>query len=125
MDIYMKLFNPILLVLLFSSIIFSQEDPYKPVADEMPSPVGGYESLYKKIVYPEIARNNSIEGKVYLLVYISESGNVDDIKIVKGIGGGCDKAAEDAIRKTKFIPGKSQGQAIKVKLTIPVTFKIK
>jgi protein TonB len=116
-------FNKIMLAaVLFASILLCQEDPYKPVAEEMPTPVGGYESVYKKVVYPETARNTGIEGKVYLLVYISEAGSVDNIKVVKGIGAGCDQAAEEAIRKTKFNPGKSQGQAIKVKLTIPFVF---
>jgi protein TonB len=121
----MKIVKTVIISLLFVIAALAQEDPYKPVADEMPLPVGGYESLYKKIVYPAVAKNNAIEGKVYLLVYIGENGSVDDVKIVKGLGGGCDNAAEEAIRKTKFTPGKLQGKVIKVKLTIPVVFKLK
>jgi periplasmic protein TonB len=119
-------FNKVMcIIVLFASILLCQEDPYKPVAEEMPTPVGGYEAVYKKVVYPELARNSGIQGKVYLLVYINEAGGVDDVKTVKGIGAGCDQAAEEVIRKTKFNAGKSQGQAIKVKLTIPFVFKMK
>ncbi len=44
-------------------------------------------------------------------------------EIVKGIGGGCDEAAMDAILQTKFTPGKQRGKPIKVQVTIPVVFK--
>ncbi|MEJ2616062.1 MAG: energy transducer TonB [Ignavibacteriaceae bacterium] len=65
-----------------------------------------------------------VEGKVYLLIYISENGNVDDVKVLKGLGAGCDKAAVNAVKETKFNPGKDNGKAIKVKLSLPITFKL-
>jgi protein TonB len=58
------------------------------------------------------------------LVYINEKGNVDDVKIVKGIGAGCDEAAINAIKGTQFSPGKDKGVPIKTKLSMPVTFKL-
>ncbi|MFO7445555.1 MAG: energy transducer TonB [Ignavibacteriaceae bacterium] len=111
--------------ILFNILLLSQEDPYKPVADEMPEPVGGYEAIYKIIEYPDIAKKAGVQGKVYLLAYINEKGGVDDVKVVKGLGAGCDEAAIDAVKKQKFNPGKVQGQAVKVKLTIPIIFKLK
>ncbi|MFO7446707.1 MAG: energy transducer TonB [Ignavibacteriaceae bacterium] len=115
----------LLVSFLFSTLLFSQEDPYKPVADEMPQPIDGYEGLYKKVVYPDLARKNNIEGKVYVLAYINEKGGVDDVKVVKGIGVGCDEAAADVVKKAKFTQGKLSGQPVKVKLTIPFIFKIR
>jgi len=117
----------LVLVVLFCFLntgISPQEDPYKPIVDQMPEPVGGYESIYKKIEYPMSAKKMGTQGKVYLLVYISEKGDVDEVKVVKGIGAGCDEAAAEAIKKAKFSPGKLQGSPVKVKLTVPVIFKI-
>ncbi|MFO7445987.1 MAG: energy transducer TonB [Ignavibacteriaceae bacterium] len=118
------LFTAFLFTVLFSWAAIGEEDPYKPIADVMPEPVGGYESLYKKIVYPDLARKSGVQGKIYVLVYINETGTVDDAKVVKGIGAGCDEAALDVIKKAKFSPGKIQGQASKIKLTVPFIFKL-
>jgi len=93
-----------------------QEDPYKPFAEVMPEPVGGLESIYKNIAYPDLAKKSGVQGKVYVLVYINEAGRVDDVKVIKGIGAGCDEAAIDAIKKASFTPGKMNGAAIKTKL---------
>jgi len=101
-----------------------QEDPYKPFAEVMPEPVGGYEGIIKKIKYPKLAEKSGVQGKVYLLVYINEKGSVDDVKIVKGIGAGLDEAAIDALRTVSFIPAKDKGIPVKVKLTLPIIFKL-
>ncbi|HVO75264.1 MAG TPA: energy transducer TonB [Ignavibacteriaceae bacterium] len=102
-----------------------QEDPYKPFADVMPEPVGGLESLYKTINYPDLAKKSGVQGKVYLLIYINETGGVDDVKVIKGIGAGCDEAAVDAVKKASFTPGKVNGAPVKTKLSLPVIFKMK
>lgn len=125
------------LLVLFSSLLFSinnqqkksfpdlQEDPYKPFAEVMPELIGGMESIVKTILYPEAAKKANVQGKVYILLYVNESGGVDDIKLVKGIGAGCDDAAIKAFKRATFTPGKDNGMPVKVKLTLPVTFKIK
>ncbi|MGE5400379.1 MAG: energy transducer TonB [Ignavibacteriales bacterium] len=105
--------------------IAEQEDPYAAFAEVMPEPSGGLPSIYKKITYPSIAKSAGLEGKVYLLIYINESGGVDDVKVVKGIGGGCDEAAVQAVKSTKFSPGKNKGVPVKVKLSLPIAFKLK
>lgn len=102
----------------------ASDDAYLPFAEVMPEPVGGYAAMFKKIVYPDVAKNAGVEGKLYLLVYVNENGGVDDIKVVKSLGAGCDEAAIKAIKDTKFKPGKNAGVAIKVKLSIPVSFKL-
>lgn len=115
-------------LLLFFSLgnsLAQAQDPYLPFAEVMPAPVGGMEAIYKHIKYPEVAKNAGLEGKVYLLVYIDETGKVEDVKVLKGIGGGCDEAAIEGIKETKFSPGKDKGAPVKVKLSIPITFKLK
>jgi periplasmic protein TonB len=103
---------------------FLQEDPYLPFAQVMPSPIGGMESIYKHIAYPDAAKKAGVSGKVYLLVYINEKGTVDQVKVVRGLGAGCDEAAVDGIKSVRFTAGKNNGAAVKVKLSLPIIFKI-
>jgi protein TonB len=101
-----------------------KETAYLPFADVMPEPVGGLGAISKRLVYPEMAKNAQIQGKIYLIAYINEKGDVDDVKIIKGLPAGCDDAAIKAIKETKFVPGKQNGTPVKVQLSIPVSFKL-
>ncbi|MCK7524737.1 MAG: energy transducer TonB [Ignavibacteriales bacterium] len=65
----------------------------------MPEPIGGIKAIQEKIVYPEIAKRAGVEGKVYVLAFVDESGTVTDAKIIKGIGAGCDEAALMQLRR--------------------------
>ena len=98
---------------------------YLAFAEEMPQPVGGLPSIYEQITYPEVAKKAGLEGKVYVLAFINESGDVDDVKVVKGIGGGCDEATIEAVKKTKFTPGKLGGKPAKVKMSLQIQFKLR
>lgn len=102
----------------------AQQDEYLPYAQVMPEPVGGLQTLYSKISYPEMAKRNGVEGKVYVMAYVNKQGAVDDVKVIKGIGSGCDEAAIDGIRKTKFTVGKNEGAAVNVKVSLSIVFKI-
>jgi protein TonB len=118
----------LLFVLFVAGMAFSSfpgDEDYTVAADEFPAPIGGMAAIVKNIVYPAMAMQTHIEGKVYVLAYINEKGSVDDAKLVKGIGAGCDEAAITAIKKTKFTPGKMKGVNVKTKLTLPITFKMK
>ncbi len=118
------LFIAIFIVFATPAKIHAQEE-YAAVAEVPPSPVGGDAAIYKNISYPEMAKNAHLEGKVYVLVLINEKGAVDDAKVIKGIGLGCDEAAIGAIKKAKFNPGKNGGNPIKAKLTMAINFKLK
>lgn len=97
---------------------------YFVAVEEMPEPIGGISAIQQKIEYPEIAKRAGVEGKVYVLAFVDEDGNVTGAKIIKGIGAGCDEAALDAVRKTKFKPGKQRGTPVKVQVSIPIVFKL-
>ncbi len=118
--------NLILLLLGSVSEIKSekQNDEYLAFAEQMPEPVGGLEGIYKSIKYPELAIKSGVQGKVYVLAFINEDGKVEDVKIVKGIGAGCDEAAIDAVKKSKFVPAKSGGKNVKVKMSLQIQFKL-
>ncbi|MFC2134238.1 TonB family protein [Bacteroidota bacterium] len=92
--------------------------------EEPPTPIGGLAAIESNVIYPEIALRAGIQGKVNLLVYIDEEGNVFKVEIAKGIGGGCDEAAIEAVMKTKFKPGMQRGKPVKVRVGLPVRFKI-
>lgn len=101
----------------------TEEPTYFVAVEEMPQPIGGLQGIQQMIEYPEIAKRAGIEGKVFVRAFVDETGAVTSAEIVKGIGGGCDEAAMDAILKTKFTPGKQRGKPIKVQVTIPIVFK--
>lgn len=123
-----KAFFILLLFLNFSIGITTnfgmQGTEYLAFAEEMPEPIGGLPAIYKEISYPEIAKKAGVEGKVYVLAFINENGGVDDVKVVKGIGAGCDEATIEAVKKTKFKPGKSAGKTAKVKMSLQIQFKL-
>jgi periplasmic protein TonB len=101
-----------------------EEPTYFVAVNKIPEPIGGIRAIQEKIVYPEIAKRASVEGKVYILAFVDESSNATNAQILKGIGAGCDKAALDAVVKTKFIPGKQRGKPVRVQVSIPVVFKL-
>jgi protein TonB len=106
-------------------VVEKEEAPkYFVAVEEMPEPIGGITAIQQKIVYPEIAKRAGVEGKVYVLAFVNEDGNVTDAKLIKGIGAGCDEAALDAVKKTKFKPGKQRGVPVKVQVSIPIVFKL-
>ena len=101
------------------------EPTYFVAVEEMPEPIGGLKAIQEKITYPEIARRAGVEGKVFVLAFIDETGTVTTAVVTKGIGMGCDEAAIDAVLNTKFKPGMQRGKPVKVQVTVPITFKHK
>ena len=101
-----------------------EEPTYFVAVEEMPEPIGGIKAIQEKIVYPEIAKRAGVEGKVYILAFVDEAGNVTKANVLKGIGAGCDEAALNAVLKTKFKPGKQRGKPVNVQVSIPVIFKL-
>ncbi len=101
-----------------------EEPQYFVAVEEMPEPIGGIQAIQSKIVYPEIAKRAGIEGKVYVLAFVDETGNVTKAEIIKGLGAGLDDAALNAVKATKFKPGKQRGKPVKVQVSIPIVFKL-
>lgn len=104
--------------------IIEEEPVYFVAVEEMPYPIGGIQAIHDLVIYPEIAKRAGIEGRVYVLAYLNEEGKVEKTEIVKGIGGGCDEAAEWAVKNIKFVPGKQRDKKVKVKVMIPIIFKL-
>ncbi|MCP4460018.1 MAG: energy transducer TonB, partial [Cytophagales bacterium] len=65
------------------------------------------------------------EGRVYLQFVVDRDGSITDIKAVKGIGAGCDEEAVRVMKTVpKFKPGKQRGRPVRVRMSIPIVFKL-
>lgn len=94
------------------------------IVEQMPELIGGLSSIQSKIRYPEIARKAGVEGRVIVQFVVNESGSVEDPVVVRGIGAGCDEEAIRAVLQAQFTPGKQRGQSVKVKMSLPITFRL-
>ncbi|MGY3088454.1 TonB family protein [Hymenobacter sp. UYAg731] len=99
--------------------------------EQMPQLPGGggnaaiVEALQRQVHYPAAALRQQLQGRVFVSFLVTESGEVRNGKIVKGIGEGCDEEVLAAVQLLpRFIPGTQQGRPVAVSFTVPVTFKI-
>jgi len=99
------------------------------IVEDQPEFPGGMAAFYKYVGdnmdYPSQARRMGIEGRVYVQFVVDKVGNVTEVTAVKGIGAGCDEEAERVLREApKFKPGKQRGRAVKVRMVLPIIFKL-
>ena len=99
--------------------------PFLPLEDQ-PKIKGGLQELSKYLKYPEIARKAGVEGNVLVQALIGKDGKVQQIKLVKGIGAGCDEEAMRVIKDhLEFEPAKQRGKTVAFWFSIPVRFTLK
>jgi periplasmic protein TonB len=99
------------------------------VVESMPEYPGGEAALYKylaeNIKYPQMAKESGIQGRVFVTFVVERDGKVTDVRVLRGIGGGCD---EEAIRVVqgmpKWTPGKQRGKSVRVQYNLPVKFTL-
>ena len=99
------------------------------IVEEMPAFPGGEAKLMeyvgKNIKYPQIARETGIQGRVFVGFVVEPDGSVSNVKLLRGIGGGCDEEAMRVVKSMpKWKPGKQRGKAVRVSYQIPVFFKL-
>lgn len=104
------------------------EAPFE-VVEQMPEFPGGEMELMKllgkNIKYPRMAKNIGVQGRVYVQFVVEKDGSLTDIEIIKGIGSGCDKEALRVMNLVpNFNPGKQRGKPVRVKMVIPINFKL-
>lgn len=93
--------------------------------EQMPEPIGGIAAILAKIEYPPLAKRAGVQGQVLVTAFVDESGIVQKVELMKGIGAGCDEEAIKAVRNTPFSPGKQRGKPVKVQVTVPVRFVLR
>ena len=94
------------------------------VVEQPPVLINGLSELQKQIKYPPVALEAGIEGRVVVQFIVTEQGDVYNAAVIRGIGAGCDEEALRVIKSAKFKPGMQRGKAVRVRYTIPITFKL-
>lgn len=100
------------------------EEDFFVVVENMPELIGGLAALQKDIRYPERARKAGIEGRVIVQFIVNEKGEVEQPRVIRGIGGGCDEEALRAVDNARFKPGKQRGKPVRVQYSLPVIFRL-
>ena len=106
-----------------------EESKVFDVVEEMPQFPGGQsallEYLAKNIKYPVVAEENGVQGRVIVTFVVERDGSITDVKVVKSVDPSLDKEAARVVKSMPhWIPGKQNGSAVRVKYTVPVTFKL-
>ena len=99
------------------------------VVEQMPSFPGGPSALMQylssNIKYPVVAEENGVQGRVVCTFVVEKDGSITDVKVVKSVDPSLDKEAVRVVKSMpKWIPGKQNGSAVRVKYTVPVTFRL-
>jgi protein TonB len=99
------------------------------VADKSPEYYKGEEALtefiLENIEYPNVAKNQNIEGTVQLTFVVETNGFVSNIKAIKQVNGGCTAEAIRVVGLLKWKPAEKNGKYIRYKVTYPITFNLK
>lgn len=99
------------------------------VVETPAAPVGGFAAFYadvsERMVYPGQARRMGVEGRVFVEFVVNRDGSLTDVRMVKGIGAGCDEVAVHVIETApKWNPGKQRGKAVRQRMVLPIIFKL-
>jgi protein TonB len=94
------------------------------VTDQQPKVVGGRSALYENISYPEEARQQGVEGRVFVRATIGKDGSVRNVKVQRGVGSGLDTEAARAVRNAEFEPAVVDGEPVAAYRTLMVRFQI-
>lgn len=106
-----------------------EEQQIFQVVEEMPEFPGGMAEcmkfLAKNIKYPTIAQENGVQGRVIVQFVVNKDGTIVDPVVVRSVDPYLDKEALRVIKAMpKWKPGKQRGKAVRVKYTVPVTFRL-
>lgn len=120
----MRWFAVVLLLLSLPVWAQTPPDSLVDVADVQPVLIGGLAALQRGVVYPEAERRAGAQGRVIVQFVVDEAGAPTDIQVVRSVSSGLDSAAVVAVQDARFTPGLQEGRAVKVRFTLPVTFRL-
>lgn len=121
--------NPKLMGVIVKKIKGDWREEEFMIIDEQPKPHEGFKALYtfvaENLKYPVQARKMGIEGKVFVEFIVDNDGKLINVKTIKGIGAGCDQEAVSVLKQApKWIPGKVADMPVKVRMILPITYKL-
>ena len=109
----------------------TEEDPNKifTAVEKDPAFKGGIEKFYaylqKNIHYPAVAKENNVQGKVFMTFVVERDGSLTDIKVLRPLGSGCDEEATRVLKASpKWTPGIQNGRPVRVQYTVPISFAL-
>lgn len=111
-------------------VVEEEAIPFQLV-EEKPSFMGGDANQFSKwvnerLVYPEIAKENGVSGRVTLQFTVEADGSVTNVKVLRGVDSSLDKEAVRVVASSpKWTPGKQRDRAVKVSYTFPVVFQLR
>ena len=111
-------------------VVEEEAIPFQLV-EQKPSFQGGDANAFSKWVaenleYPEIAKENGVQGRVMLQFTVNPNGSISDVKVLRGVDPSLDKEAVRVVSKSpKWEPGKQRDRAVKVTYTFPVIFQLR
>jgi protein TonB len=105
----------------------TKQDSIFYIVEVMPEFPGGDSELRKfisrSVQYPEVAKQNGIQGKVYVTFVVEKDGSVARMKVARGVDPSLDKEALRVVSSLpKWTPGKLKGRAVAVSYTVPISF---
>ena len=106
-----------------------QDDRVFDVVESMPQFPGGDAALMQflssNILYPAVAEENGIQGRVVCSFVVERNGSITDVRVIKSVDPSLDKEAVRVLKAMpSWIPGKQNGSAVRVKYSVPVTFRL-
>ena len=101
-----------------------EEDQIFIAVEHEPEIIGGLAALQSKVHYTEMAKRIGIEGTIYIQIVVNEEGKVIDAKILRGLSPDLDEMSLNAVKSTLFKPGTQRGRPVKVRMTVPIKFRL-
>ena len=100
------------------------------IVEQMPEYPGGQAALFefisKNVKYPEDAVKKKVEGKVFVTFVVDTDGKITDVSLLRKVFPSLDAEAMRVISAMpNWIPGRQKGQAVRVKYTVPIMFRLK
>jgi len=100
-----------------------EEDEIFVVVENQPE-CGGVQALQEEVEYPDFARKAGIEGRVFVQFVVDENGNVTQPEVTRGVHKLLNEEALRAVQQLDCQPGQQRGNAVKVRMSLPVTFRL-
>lgn len=112
-----------------AKVIESEEEQVYRVVEQMPGFPGGDDArikfLKKNLKYPDEARKQGISGTVFVSFVVEKDGSISNVKLLRGIGGGCDKEALRVVSMLpNYEPGLQDSKPVRTQFNLPISFKL-